>query len=266
MDSVKRTITSELFFAELVTRVNVVIISVGAYLLTNQVLSSLTDGVLILICYSSIEIWLISVIAKRYKDSNFARDYNELNVYSLIMHLIAIPGYIYGVPSEYHNGAIQIIMWAHAVRLCYFGREANGDFGGLPTFGLFAIIQRNLASKSKLALFIILFLLGSIPVWYVVTRGGENIVIATIILGMTYAFVVPNRINNIVLALVLSVFAMMHLIMLLPARTVPKIVAVQITCTGAGIAITQSGSRYGREYAITGDIDADLKCTESPPK
>lgn len=269
MIAIKRTVTSGFFIGELALRANLLIIFIGSYLLTNRVLEPVKDGVLILALYCLIDIWLISVVAKRYENSNIARDYNELSCYGLIVHLIAIPGYIYGIPSQYHNYTMQILMCAYAVRLLYFGKEKDGDFGGLPTFGLFAIVQKNLRARSKTALSALMFLCSALPIWYIIAKGDDNFIIGSVIAGMTYAFVIPNCINNVVLSLVLAVVATVNLIKLLPPLPVPKPMTVKLSCTGTNIKLSQGGSLLnGIHYEITGgkgiDSPDELKCVVTP--
>ncbi len=111
------------------------------------------------------------------------QDANELNFYSFLLHLIAIPLFLYGVQSDWHNNAINGMNIFYLVRLLYFGeRRADGEFTGWAKFdalawaGYFIEKAANTLTKQRVffAVRIIITLATVIPLWVITARTHDQ--------------------------------------------------------------------------------------------
>jgi hypothetical protein len=161
-----------------------------------------TEGHIYLILLCLFEVPVMVIIALASGNNNITRDLNELNFYGLICHLIYLPFYFQGVPSVYHNTAIKILLVVFAIRLCYFGpRTADGDFKGLPIYGLLGYTRQWLAARraamdtSFQHWAAVLFFGSAVPLWLFMLYFNDLRVTASIAGLMVFIFFISNYLH-----------------------------------------------------------------------
>ena len=80
-------------------------------LLGNTILQPIQNGVLYFTVTALVELFTIQAMRGLFGDTPLIRDASELNFYAFLIHLGAIPLYLNGVDSSYHNNAINAILW-----------------------------------------------------------------------------------------------------------------------------------------------------------
>jgi hypothetical protein len=121
---------------EIVYRVQIAIFWYLCMLLGNTILHPVTDGVLYFLVSALCELFTIQAMLGLFGDTPLIRDANELNFYGFLLHLGAIPLYLNGVSSAYHNNAIDGMILLYLLRIFYFGEKRNnGEYKGWTTFG-----------------------------------------------------------------------------------------------------------------------------------
>lgn len=162
-----------------------------------------TNGPLQLLIYSLLDLVSVIFLSLLFKNKRISRDLNELNFYSMLIHLIYIPFYFYGVRAIYHNTAINILLVAVAIRLVYFGkRTSDGDYQGLPVFGLLGLLRMwysagSMTLKIKFAhLPSILFFGCAAPLWFIAYTSNDLQVALTVAGLMVFVFFIANQIHK----------------------------------------------------------------------
>ena len=197
---VKATIRAEIY-----TRLLIGLFMFLCFILAKVVLSPIDDGDVKLIMTGLIEIAMMVILAIFSGRSSIVRDMNELNCYALLTHLVYLPAFYLNVMPTFHNNAINFILFLVVARLIYFGpRTANGDFKGLPVFGLLGHVQAIIDEKrnSKLGRLFnhlpsMLFFGSSIPIWIVIARSNDLVITSSIIGLMLFIFAMAQRIHNL---------------------------------------------------------------------
>ena len=122
--------------SEIVYRVQIAIFWCLCMLLSNTILHPASIGVGYFILGALFELFTIQAMRGLFGNTPLIRDANELNFYGVLIHLAAIPFYLYGISSSYHNNAINGLIVFYLLRLFYFGeRRADGEFTGWVKFG-----------------------------------------------------------------------------------------------------------------------------------
>ena len=174
----KKTISHELVY-----RVMIAIFWCMCMLLSNTVLTSVTNGVVYCVLAALFELFTIQAMRGLFGDTPLIRDANELNFYGFLIHLIAIPLYLYGVPSDWHNNAINAMIGLYLIRLFYFGeRLADGEFTGWAKFGALGwanhfIMKFSDTAARKKALLVVRLLLTIatvVPLWVITVQNNDN--------------------------------------------------------------------------------------------
>ena len=152
-------------------------------LLSNTLLAPVTDGVVYFGLSALWELFTIQAMLGLFGNTPLIRDANELNFYAFVIHLIAIPLYLNGVQSDWHNNVLTGLVAFYAIRLFYFGeRRADGEFTGWAKFGALGwacYFVGNLANTAgrKRALFfskIIITIATITPLWFITAQTNDN--------------------------------------------------------------------------------------------
>lgn len=204
MNSIKSTIFSSPIFEELKIRLNIGVFMILGWPLTRIVSLPLKNAGLMLVLYSLIEIVSIIIILRFCGQRNIGRDINELNVYALLLHIITIPTYYYtNIPVEYHRNGIWALLIAALVRLSYFGKlDENGDYKGLPAFGLFAKVQQLYSAHIKKDRHAfqhwpdILFFGSALPLWFIIWKTNDQSITITAIGLMLFIYFITDSIKQ----------------------------------------------------------------------
>jgi hypothetical protein len=168
---------------ELVYRVAIGIFCVLGLLLSNTVLTPVTNGVVYFVLAALFELFNIQAMRGLFGDRPLIRDASELNFYAFLIHLIAIPLYSLGVSSDWHNNAIYGLIGFYLIRLFYFGeRLADGEFTGWAKFGALGwanhfIMKFAATDARKKALLVVRLLLtiGTVvPLWAITVQNNDN--------------------------------------------------------------------------------------------
>jgi cell division protein FtsB len=162
---------------------------------------------LILLCL--FEISIIVVTGMVVGDKSIARDINELNTYSLFAHLIYLAVYFLDIHYIYHTIAIRTLGCLAIARLLYFGpRTADGDFKGLPTFGLLGHARlwwqaRTPEHTARLDAWLpnILFFGSAIPMWGIMVRTHDVLVTTVLAVLMSFIFFIAKYLQARILSL-----------------------------------------------------------------
>jgi hypothetical protein len=163
----------------------------ACYLFGEHIVAPVKDGFMQLVIHALLELFTIQAMFGLFGNSPLVRDANEINFYGFLAHLLALPSFLLGISSSYHNNTIWALIGLYFVRLCWFGkRQADGRFPGWATFGLLAYSQQwlytmvarhnaqRLLFSAKLALAAVT--LG--PLWGItMTRHDGNTTLFTII-------------------------------------------------------------------------------------
>ena len=190
---------------ELKTRAKIGLLMLLAMQMSLVVNSSINNISVLMVLASLMEIVTIVIISRFAGQSNVARDFNEFSFYALILHLIEIPVFYYtDLSSDFHNNGAWILFGLGGLRLFYFGpKTAGGDYQGLPTFGLLAHVQNELAKTQKIAFKYwseILFFGAAIPLWFIVWRTNDQEVSLTIIVLMLFIYFMSDTFKRGALA------------------------------------------------------------------
>ena len=114
------------------------------------IIAPVAQGNIQLVLIILFEIPAIVITARAFGNNNVTRDINEINTYAVLFHLLYLPFYFQGVPAIYHNMAIKGLLGLIALRLLYVGpRTADGDFQGMPVFGLLGHARQYLETWQK---------------------------------------------------------------------------------------------------------------------
>lgn len=164
------------------------------------ILHPITDGFLylIILCLFAVPEMVVTVLL--FGNRNITRDINELNFYGLIIHLIALPLYRYGIPSVYHNMAIYGIICLIVARLLWIDpRTADGDFRGLPVFGYLGCARRWLESRQRMKTdelypywAAVLFFGSVVPIWLIMLRTNDQMVTFATAALMVFIFFIAR--------------------------------------------------------------------------
>lgn len=173
--------------------------------LTGIILSPVSDGDVQLLLLTLSEIPVMVVLALLFGKRNVTQDIIEFNFYGMIAHAIAIPAYLYGIESTYHNNAIKILWCLTIIRLIYIGpKNPQGtDFKGLPVFGVVGHVRQwveeSQQSKANLAFQYsahVLFFGAALPLWFIMIRSNDLFVSSTIVVLMLFVFFMANHWHN----------------------------------------------------------------------
>jgi hypothetical protein len=204
MNLVKLPFISGHLREELKIRLNLGIFIILTNQLSNVIFAPINEGGLMLVIYSLIEISLIGIVLRFCGERNVAKDFNELNFYSLLVHMTAIPGYYLYASMTYHNYTIKFFFYVYLVRLIYFGPiTADGDYRRFPVFGFLSVLRKfrsvfgQVSSKKAFDYLPSLLFFGSaLPLWFIMWRTNDPTVTVTTIGLMAYIFIISNRIHN----------------------------------------------------------------------
>lgn len=193
--------TSASLSEELKTRLLMILTFVLSSRLGEIISQPITDGVMYFIVVSLLEVSIIILIFRMFGDKSIARDINELNFYALLAHLIAIPLYLNGINSDYHNRTIDGLFYLGIARMLYFGpRTQSGDFKGLPTFGILSYLRQkyvtwqrgNLRGNADL-MPVICFFASAIPLWIITFRTNDPAISASVCVTMIFIFMLARN-------------------------------------------------------------------------
>lgn len=121
---------------EIIYRVQIALFWYLCMLLTNTILHPVTDGVLYFTVGALFELFTIQAMRGLFGDTPLIRDANELNFYACLIHLAAIPVYLSGISSSYHNNALNGMILLYLIRLFYFAEnQSTHEYKGWKTFG-----------------------------------------------------------------------------------------------------------------------------------
>ncbi len=185
---------------ELKSRLLLIFIFVLSSRLGDIISQPITDGVMYFIVASLLEVSIIIVTFRMFGDKSICRDINELNFYALLAHLIAIPFYLNSVPSKYHNWALDGVVYLGVARMLYFGpRTQDGDFKGLPNFGLLSFLRQKYVYwqlnhlRSNLNIIpTICFFASAIPLWLITFRTNDPSISVSVCVAMIFVFMLAN--------------------------------------------------------------------------
>lgn len=180
---------------------------IGAFLflswkLTQIILQSISDGDVKLVLLTLSEIPVMVVMVLLFGKRNVTQDVIELNFYALLIHIIAIPIYMAGIESTYHNNAIIVLWGMTIIRLLYVGPQTAGadDFKGMPIFGILGHVRQWLdetphSSENFLYQYSAHFLFfgSAFPLWFIVIRSNDSFVTSTIVTLMIFVFFIANH-------------------------------------------------------------------------
>jgi hypothetical protein len=168
---------------EVIYRVQIAIFMVLCLLLSNTVLEPVKNGVVYFTLSALLELFLIQAMFGLFNNTSLVRDANELIFYSSIIHLIAIPLYLNGVQSDWHNNAINGLLVLYLVRLFYFGEKtADGEYTGWAKFGALGwanhFIKKfaNTATRQRALIFsrILITIATIVPLWAITAQTSDN--------------------------------------------------------------------------------------------
>ncbi len=169
---------------EILNRVLIALFWGIALLLGNTLLApAKASGVLYFSLAALLELFTIQAMRGLFGNTPLVRDATELNFYGFLIHLIAIPFFLYGVQSDWHNNAIYGMIIFYVVRLLYFGeRRADGEFTGWAKFGALAwasyFVEKAANTLTKQRVFfavrIIITLATVIPLWVITARTHDQ--------------------------------------------------------------------------------------------
>jgi hypothetical protein len=176
---------------------------------SNVIIAPVDSGAVQLTLLVFLEVTVIVVTALLFGDKNVVRDINEFNTYALMAHLLYLPFFFAGVLAVYHNTAINVLLCLAAVRLLYFGPcTADGDFKGLPIFGLLGHVRVWWQAQPALQTHTlnqylpeILFFGAAIPLWAIMVRVNDLSVTVTIAVLMSFIFFIAKQLQARMLAL-----------------------------------------------------------------
>lgn len=152
-------------------------------LLSYTILKPIQNGTLYLVVTALIELFTIQAMRGLFGDAPLIRDANELNFYGFLIHLGAIPLYLNGVDSSYHNNAINAMIALYLLRLCYFGaKRPDGEYGGWAKFGALGCIYQLISKYGNNPLGQQLVFIGKtiivlgtiIPLWLITIQTNDQ--------------------------------------------------------------------------------------------
>ena len=202
MNAAKLSITNQRLLTEITTRGMIIIFMFLVYSLNKIIAHPVDDQPLKLVIYSLLDLVAVVIVPLLFQDKKITRDTNELNLYSMIFHLIYIPFYNYGIEATYHNWAIRGLLIIFAVRVLYFGaKTSDGDFKGFPTFGGLGLFRlwresHNFTFKFCNHLPSVLFFGAAAPLWFISYRSNDTPVTMTVVALMMFVFFVATKMNN----------------------------------------------------------------------
>ena len=166
----------------------------------NFIAGPVQHGHMQLILLSLFEITAIVITAMLFGNKSIARDINELNTYALLAHLVYLAVYFLDVNYIYHTIAIRVLGCLGIARLMYFGpRTADGDFKGLPTFGLLGHARlwwqaRTPEHTARIDAWLpnILFFGSAIPMWVIMVRTHDVLVTTVLAVLMSFIFFIAK--------------------------------------------------------------------------
>jgi hypothetical protein len=169
---------------ELLNRVLIALFWGICLLLGNTLLApAKADGVLYFSLAALWELFTIQAMRGLFGNTPLVRDANELNFYGFLLHLIAIPLFLYGVQSDWHNNAIYGMIIFYVARLLYFGeRRADGEFTGWAKFGALAwagyFLEKAANTVTKKRVFfaarILITIATIVPLWVITARTNDQ--------------------------------------------------------------------------------------------
>lgn len=196
-----KIINNHLFTDELKVRAKIALFMVLVWQLSLIVYPPKMSAELILVIGTLIDIVSISIIFKLAGDTSIARDINEINLYSILVHLIEIPVYSFTtISTEYHRNAIWFLFILTLLRLFYFGKKTqDGDYQGLPQLGILEYLQRKLSSLKLFSGYQaeILFFGSAIPLWFIIWRTNDPAITITVIGEMLFVYFMTTQKNAV---------------------------------------------------------------------
>ncbi len=168
---------------EVIYRIQIALFWYLCILLGNTVLRPVTDGVLYLIVSALFELFTIQAMRGLFGDTPLIRDANEINFYAFLIHLAAIPFYLSGVSSSYHNNALTFIILLYLIRLFYFSEnQATHEYKGWKTFGALGFAYRLVMKHGNGPITSHLVYIGKavialgtvIPLWLITTQTNDQ--------------------------------------------------------------------------------------------
>ena len=202
MNTSKLTITNQNVLEEIKIRGMIAIFMFLVFKLNSVIAQPIEDEPTKLIVYSLLDLVLIILLPLLFADKRISRDLNELNFYSMLVHLAYLPMYLQGVRATYHNNAINILLVLFALRLVYFGsKTSDGDFKGFPTFGALGLFRlwresHNFTFKFCNHLPSILFFGAAAPLWFISYRSNDTPITMTVVALMMFVFFIATKMNN----------------------------------------------------------------------
>ncbi len=186
---------------ELKSRVKIALFMILSLQLSMVISPPIQNVAVLMTLAALVDLVSISIIAKICNNKNVGRDINELNLYSVIIHLIAIPAYYYTeIPTEYHNYAIWFLFGLAILRLFYFGKKTeDNDYQGLPTFGLLGYFRKAIAKTRQMPFKYypdILFFGSAVPLWFIIFQTNEQAITITVIGAMLFIYLISDAIKK----------------------------------------------------------------------
>jgi hypothetical protein len=196
----QKTVVLNSFFDELRVRAKIGLFMALVWQLVLVALPPIKSAASIMIVTSLVDVTSMVVINRFCGERRIGRDINELTFYGVLLHIIAIPAYYYTeIPVEFHNNGIWILFIVSIGRLAYFGKQTeDGDYKGLPAFGLLACIQKVYAEhlkRDKKAFHHwseVLFFGSAAPLWFIMWRTNDQSITITVIGLMVFIYLVTG--------------------------------------------------------------------------
>jgi hypothetical protein len=176
---------------------------------TNFVLRPVPEGHIQLVLVTLLEISVMVITALLFGDRRVVRDINELNAYALLFHLAYLAFYFFGLDPVYHNTACEVLLCLAVARFLYFGpRTADGDFQGMPVFGLLGHArqwwqarQHGRAERFDAWLPSILFFGSAVPLWGIMICVHDLLVTTVLAVLMSFIFFISKHLHARLFAL-----------------------------------------------------------------
>lgn len=169
--------------AAAVTHIKIALFYILVFQFGRFVAAPIKDGGLYLMVACLIEIASVAIVAKIGQGKRVAKDINLLNILAFLVHLIAIPGFYFGVNSDYHNNTIWVIFYVGIARLCYFGKTNLDKLDRLfdYTIGKIAFLRQHYATC--------LFYGAGLPLGFIILKTNDISIGITAIAAMAFIFI-----------------------------------------------------------------------------
>ena len=181
---------------EIKTRIKIAVFMVLLWQFTRFVVFPIGNNVVFLsVLYGLLEISSMVVIYRFTGNSSVGKDVNELNLYALIMHILAIPlYYLTTIPLEIYSYSIWGLFTLAICRLFYFGEALNGEYKGIPSFSLLVRMQKKATGFNHWSE--LLFFGSAIPIWYTIYQTNDSSIVISSVGLMIFIYLISDVIST----------------------------------------------------------------------